>query len=199
MRAQATAKGRARDAAKDLLRGGRTAVAGSGPAALDAARMAARLGQEVDLVFGGLEEELGVDPDDLKAAIEEGVRIQAPVDPLAIDVDAHGFAQGLQGQRLDVVESQGKFVLEAAADGRITIEAQTVILAYGRKPNPFLRKVLPQLKFNANGTIWMDPQTGLTSVDKIFAAGNIATGAGAVVHAIASGKEAAWKIMEFLK
>jgi glutamate synthase (NADPH) small chain len=198
LRTQLAGKNTVINTSDHLMYGSQTAVIGSGPSALDAARMAIRLGQEVNLIFGGLEEELGVHTDDLAAAIEEGVKIMAPVEPLNIEVQ-EGFAKAVLGQKLEVVERDGKFILESMADGKISIDAQTVILSHGRRPNPFLSELLPQLKSNDNGSVWTDPQTGLTSVEKIFAAGNVATGAGAVVNAMASGKDIAKKIAEFLK
>ena len=198
MRAQSAGKEQAFDACGRLLHGLQTAVVGGGPSALDAARLAVRCGRQVHLIFGGMEEEMGVGADDLAAALEEGVHVHAPVEPLAIEAGPDGFASGVQCRRLEVIERERKLVLEPMADGQMMIEAQTVILSHGRRPNPFLRQHLPQLKWNVNGTLWMDERTGLTSVAKIFAAGNVATGAGPVVDAIASGKQAAKQMMEFL-
>ncbi len=199
MRAQARSKEKVRASAGNMLKGRRTAVVGSGHAAMDAARVAVRLGQEVDLIFGGLEEELGISEDEISAALEEGVRIHAPVEPLSIETDADGFAAAVICQRMEVVEKNKSLVLEPLADGQARIEAETVILSHGRKPNAFLRGHLPQLKWNPDGSLWTDPNTGLTSVEKLFAAGNVKTGAGAVVDAFVSGKETAKKIGEFLK
>lgn len=181
-----------------IVPGAKTAIIGGGAAALDAARVAIRRGQEADLIFEGMEEELGVDGDDLHAAVEEGVRLHAPVQALAIEADGNGFAAGVRCRQLEIAEKEGKFSLEPLADGQMTLAAKTVVLSRGRRPNQFLRKALPQLKWNENGTLWVDAHTGLTSMEKIFAAGNVATGAGPVVDAIASGKSAAKKIMEFL-
>ncbi|MBI4309847.1 MAG: FAD-dependent oxidoreductase [Candidatus Omnitrophica bacterium] len=198
MRAQSGAKAKVLETGRDLMLGAQTAVLGFGPSALDAARLAVRLGQQVDLIFGGPEEELGVHADDLKAAVEEGVKVHAPVKPLGIEPDARGFAGAVACRRLEMVEQDGKLSLQPVADGEILIEAQTVILSHGRRPNPFLRRGLPQLQYNDNGTLWVDAQTGLTNLENIFAAGNAVTGAGPVVDAIAGGKAAAKKIMEFL-
>jgi len=199
MRAQSEGKIPPSAAGAGLVPGATTAVIGAGPSALDAARLAARLDQQVDLIFGGMEEQMGVEAADLSAALKEGVRLHAPVEALGIQADPQGFAAGVSCRRLEVVEKEGRLSLGPASDAQELIEASTVILSNGRRPNPFLRGPLPQLKWNEDGTLWTDPQTGLTSMEKVFAAGNITTGAGPVVDAIAGGKSAAKKIMEFLK
>ena len=136
--------------------------------------------------------------DDLRAAVEEGLVLHAPVEPIGITADAQGFAKGVSCQPLELNEKEGKLSFVPSGE-QIFIDAQSVILSHGLKPNAFLKDHAAQLKWNSNGTIWTDAQTGMTSVEKIFAAGNVVTGAGVVVGAIASGKEAAHKIIEFLR
>ena len=198
LRVQMFNKTKTQDAARKLFLGDQTVVIGSGYSALDSARLARRMGQEVALIFGGLEEELGVRGDDLELAVEEGVKLLTPVRPERIDGDAQGFAKSVQGSRLEVVEEKEQLELKEIQDGQIVQEAQTVILSHGRVPNLFLSKHLPQLQCSKEGAIETDKSTGLTSVDRIFAAGNVVTGAGPVVDAIANGKRVAVQIKEFL-
>ncbi len=199
MRAQSLNKTKIGDNAKRLLQGTTTAILGCGYAAFDAAQFAIRLGQEVHIIFGGLEEEMGVHADDVRAALDEGVKLHVPVDPLSIEADDQGFAKSIVCQKMDVIEENGKLRLEPSADGQISIEAQTVILSNGTRPNPFIGKHLPQLQWKIGGGIVVDPVTGLTNVEKVFAAGNAVTGAGPVVDAIANGRSAAQHMIEFLK
>ncbi len=184
--------------AKGIWQGKQTVVLGGDGAALDAARLSIRAGQKVTLIFDGLEEEMGIRAEDLQLAQEEGVVLSMPMKALAIEGNAKGFATALTVEPLTVVEEEDRLVVKADGLERTTIEAQTVILSTGRKPNTFIRQHLPQLRLDEDGSIWVDAQTGLTSIEKIFAAGNVVTGAGSVVDAIASGKAAAGKIMEFL-
>ena len=198
LRAQMMGKSRTAGGCEQMLGGSQTVVIGGGASALDAARLARRCGQQVNVIFHGLEEQFGVRSDDLQAAIEEGIGLHAPMEVLSIEGDGEGCVKGVHCRRLDVVEKDGKLSLEPSVDGAVFMEAQTVVLSQGRRPNNSLRRELPQLKWQEDGRIWVDPQTGLTNLENIFAAGNVATGAGAVVDAIASGKLAAQKIMEFL-
>lgn len=184
---------------KNIWHGRDTIVIGGGYAGLDAARLAVRAGQRVTMLFNGLEEELGVSPEDLTLAQEEGVMISAPYSVQSIKDNDHGFCQGVMANALTVVEVEDRLEVKPEVKEQKFFDAQTVILVNRVKANTLISQHLPQLKLDDDGSIWVDGQTGLTSVEKIFAAGNVVTGAGSVVDAIASGKEAAHKILEYLK
>ena len=198
MRLQTLSKENVLVMASSLLRGAATVVVGGGYAALDAARMGLRLGQQVHLVFAGLEEEMGVSSDDLKEALEEGLNIQAPCEPLKIAADPQGFVVGLQYRRLDIMETKDGLILEPLKDSEDILKVQTVILANGQKGNHFLAQMTPSLRMNPNGTFWIDDKTSMTSLEKIFAVASVAAGPMTVVEALASGKGAAKKIMGYL-
>ena len=198
MRLQTLSKENVSVMAPSLLRGSATLVVGGGFAALDAARMAIRLGQQVHLVFAGLEEEMGILSDDLKEALEEGLNIQAPCEPLKIVADTQGFVAGLQYRRLDIMETKDGLTLEPVQDSETILEAQTVILANGQKANHFLAQTTSSLKINPNGTFWIDDKTAMTSVGKVFAAASAAAGPMTVVEALAGGKGVAKQSMGYL-
>lgn len=199
LRVQNLGKQQAYTAGASLLKGKKTVVIGGSAAAVDAARMAIRLGQQVHLVFPGLEEQMDAYGLDIKASLEEGLIIETPVEPMSIEAGEGNIAAGVRCRRLEIIEAQDGLVLEPMKEADFVLDAQTVILAHGGKPNTFIKTHLPQLKLNADGSIWIDAGSGQSSIDKVFACGNVVTGAGAVVDAIASGKTTAKKIMEFLK
>lgn len=200
MRAHILSKDRIAGSLSQLLRGHQTLVVGSGYAALDAARIAVRLGQETSLVFGGLEEEMGIPENDLKEALEEGIKIHTPFEPMKIVVNQEGSScGGVQCRRLEIVEGQDKLSLEVAKEEPVVLEAQTIILANSQKANPFLAKATPHLKVKADGTLWVNETTSLTSLEKVFAQGAVVKGAMNVVEALATGKAVAYQIMEHLK
>ena len=185
--------------AGNLLKGKQMIVVGKGYAALDAARLGLRLGQEVDLVFQGLEEEMGISHDDLKDAMDEGLKIHAPFEVLKIEGDSKGFVQSLRTRRLEITENNGVLTLVPAQEESEILQAQTIVLANGQKGNSFLAKVTAQLKANDNGTLWVEPHGYLTSLPKVFAVGSILDETITVVDAMAHGKAAAKEILEFLK
>ncbi len=181
------------------LLGSKVAVFGSGPTAFDCARLALRMGKKVSVVFPGLEEEVAVYPQDRKDAVDEGVKIESLTRPLEIMATKEHAVAGIKCERLDFTDdASGHWEVKAVPGSEFVLEADTVILAAGSKPSGAFKRFLPDLKFNDDDTVWVDAQTGKTSLDKFFASGNVTTGAGAVVDAIASGKRAALAITEHL-
>jgi glutamate synthase (NADPH/NADH) small chain len=169
----------------------KTVVIGRGSAAFDAARLSLRLGSEARVIFEGLGEQVppwagqaGVGFEILKESREEGVEL---LDSRVLEIvgDDNGFVKGVKCRKGD--------------EEPIVLEAQTVIIANGQRPNDFLKQCLPQLKWNENGSLWADAQTGMTNMEKIFAGGPAQGGSGeSVVKAIANGKAVAQKIIQYL-
>ena len=181
------------------LLGDNVVVIGYGHAAVDAARIVIRLGKKATVVFPGLEEEIRSYPSEKKSAIEEGVRFEMLVNPLEIVSRDGQRVKGLRCERLDFVEeSTGRWDIKPVPGSEFLIDADTVIVAGTPQPNIVLQRYLPGLQCSANGTVQVDPQTCQTSLDQIFAAGNVVTGAGSLVDAIANGKNAALAMDRYL-
>ncbi|MBF0570351.1 MAG: FAD-dependent oxidoreductase [Candidatus Omnitrophica bacterium] len=198
-RLQAIKKEDALQAARRQMIGGpNTVVIGCGQSAFDAARLIVRLGGKVQVIFEGFEEQAGVDHDILKESREEGIEIHS-IKALEMVGDAAGFVQGVKCRKLDIVDGKNGLKLEPSQDKSVILEAQTVIIANGQRPNDLLKNYLPQLKWDNDGSLWADAQSGMTSIDKVFGCGSVVTGGGSVVDAIAGGKAAAQKIIEYLK
>ncbi len=158
-----------------------TVVLGGGYGAFDAARLSLRLGSQVDLVFAQSEEQLGVDEDMLKGSSEEGINIHF-MQALEIIGDGNGLVRGVKCRK---------------EEETVVLEAQRVIIAYDHRPGDLLKQYLPQLRSNEDGSWWVDAQTGMTNVEKVFACGNAAALNGSVAEAIAGGKAAAQKIIAY--
>lgn len=181
------------------LLGSGVAVFGSGPKAFDCARLALRLGKKVSVVFPGLEEEAALYPQDRKDAVNEGVKIESLTRPLEILATKENAVAGIRCERLDFTDdSNGHWDVKAVPGSEFILEADTVILAGPSKPSDAVKRLWPALQFNDDGTVWVEPNTGGTSVKNVFASGNVATGAGPIVDAIASGKRAAEHIEAYL-
>ncbi len=98
------------------------------------------------------------------------------------------YAQSDDGQHWELIE---------VPDSEFIIEADTVILAVGHQPNSSAIESMREFKYNENGSILVD-ETMMTSVNSVFAAGNIVTDSGPFVDAFASGKYAAEQIESYL-
>lgn len=167
-------------------------VIGSNYAAVDCARAVVRLGKKASVVYPGLDEEFNIYEADKKNAVDEGVKLETLVNPLEILSDDQKKVKGLRCERLDFVEdSKGRWDIQAVPGSQFVLDADTVILSGSPKVNDRINKYLPGLQWTEEQTVWVDPLTGRTSVDRVFAAGNVVTGAGILVDAIASGKNAA--------
>ena len=182
--------------------GQKIVVVGSGNTALDCARLARRLGRQVTLMFRRTEDEMRVRKEERDYAKEEGVSLEPLLKPLEILANPQNFVSGLKCIRMDYADSEieGKWELIPVPESECILQADTVILAIGHEPNTFM--VSPEqgvsLRLKEDGSIWVDEQTAMTSSKGIFACGNVATNAGPVVEAMASGKRAAEKIVQYL-
>jgi glutamate synthase (NADPH/NADH) small chain len=185
-------------ARRQMIVAAKTVVVGRGEAAFDAARLSRRLGSETHVVFEGFEEQAGVSAGVLNESKEEGIEIHS-MRALEMLGDELGFVKGVKCRKLDVIEGKGGLTLEASGDEPIVLEAATVIIANGQRPNNFLKQVLPQLKWDEDGSLWANGQTGMTSMERVFGAGSVMTAGGSVVAAIAGGKTAAQKIIQYLQ
>jgi len=175
-RVQALTKDDALDAARQqMIATPKTVVIGRGYAAFDAARLTLRLGSATQIVFDGFEEEAGVGEDILMEAKEEGLEVHS-MKVQEIIGDANGYVSGVRCQKLDIVEAKEGLTLEASTEEPVILEAQTVIIANGHRSHEIFKQSSPP----------------------VFACGDMVTGAGSVVDAIASGKNVAQKIIQYL-
>jgi glutamate synthase (NADPH/NADH) small chain len=168
-------------AAKEKGVPARTVVLGHGPAAFDAARMSLRLGSQVDLVFAGLEEQLGVSDEVIKESAQEGLSVHC-LQAVEIVGDDHGFVRGVKCLKLDMVEGEHGLKLQASDEAPAILEAQCVIIANG---------------YRAGDSLKIDPRTGMTSKERIFACGSVVK-SGSVAEVMAGAKVAAQKIIQYL-
>ncbi|MHA1115557.1 MAG: FAD-dependent oxidoreductase, partial [Candidatus Heimdallarchaeaceae archaeon] len=74
------------------------------------------------------------------------------------------------------------------------IECDVVIIAIGNNPNPIIPQTTPDLETSKWGTIITNSKTGETSLQRVYAGGDIATGAATVIAAMGAGKIAAKSI-----
>jgi len=183
-----------------FMLGERIAVIGSGNTALDCARSARRLGRQVTLLFRGTEEEMRVRSDEIKFAKEEGVVIEPLLKPVEILPDQNNFVGSLKCVRLDYADPEGKdeWQLMPVPQSEFMMDVDTVVIAIGHRPNSTVSKLSAQLSLNKDGTIKVNEKNGMTTLEGVFACGNVVTNAGPLVQAMASGKRAAQWIENYV-
>jgi len=74
-----------------------------------------------------------------------------------------------------------------------------VIVAFGNRPHPLIPQSTEGLQVSSHGTIVAEAGTGATSLEGVFAGGDIVTGAATVILAMGAGKDAARAITAFLE
>jgi glutamate synthase (NADPH/NADH) small chain len=176
------------------------AVIGGGNVAFDACRTALRLGSQVILVYRRTEKEMPARIDEIENAKEEGVIFQVLTQPIKIIGDKKGFVKGLECIKMELGEPDetGRRRPIPLKDSNFILDVDTVIVAIGQRPNPLLAKLIPGLKTNPDGTIWVD-RNFMTSIPGVFAGGDIITGADTVISAMGAGKKAAQSIAKYLR
>lgn len=175
-------------------------VIGGGNVAFDCARCAIRLGKKVTLVYRRTEEEMPAREAEIKNAKEEGLNFQLLTQPIRVIGDENGYVKGLECIKMELgpLDASGRRKPIPIKDSNFILDTDTVIVAIGQSPNPLIPKSSPDLKINANGTIWVDSDL-MTSIGGVFAGGDIITGADTVISAMGAGKRAARSIDEYIK
>ena len=182
---------------KSLKIGKKTAVIGGGNVAVDAARSAIRLGSEsVRVYYRRSIKEMPAIPEEVEEAIREGVKIHYLSSPVKIN-ERGKKAVGLECVRMRLTEpdQKGRRKPVPIEGSTYKVAADTIIVAIGQRVD---RKILKGLDVNQDGTIRVDPKTSETSIKGVFAGGDVVTGPGWAIDAIAAGKKAAESISRYL-
>lgn len=164
-------------------------VVGGGNTAIDASRTALRLGSEVMLLYRRTRDEMPAVPEEIEAAIREGVAIRFLVAPVAVNA-AEGRMTSLEMQRMELgdPDSSGRRAPRPIPDSNFTLQAETVMTAIGEDPDlQFAREDLPR----SGGKIVVDDSQA-TSAGLVYAGGDAASSAGGTVAtALRAGRRAA--------
>ena len=181
--------------------GKRAAIVGAGNVAMDAARTAKRLGAEqVYIVYRRSKEEMPARKEEIGHAEEEGIELRLLNNPVAIVGDDKGWVKGLQCVKMELGEpdASGRRSPVAIPDSEYVLDVDMVVMAIGQGPNPLIKDTTPDLEVNKRGNIVADA-VGATSIPRVFAGGDIVTGAATVISAMGAGKKAAAAIDEYLQ
>ncbi len=188
---------RAANLGKKINLGKTVAVIGGGNVAIDAARTALRCGAEnVEIYYRRSRHEMPAIAEDVDEALREGIRLHCLAAPLRIH-QKNECVSGLECQRMKLGEpdEQGRKRPVPIAGSSFKVKADTIIAAIGQRTD---ERILKGLELNEDGTIKVDPATGETSQKGVFAGGDVVTGPGWAIEAIAAGKKAAEAIHQYL-
>ena len=170
------------------LIGRKVAVYGGGNTAMDAARVARRLGAEESIiVYRRTEEQMPAHAEEREGALREGVKMNWLRTISSLD-------EGDLTVEIMELDEDGR----ARGTGRFEkLEADTVILALGQEADSnFLRRI-PGMHFE-HDVVQVDPRTLMTGVPGIFAGGDAVPSERTVTIGVGHGKRAATQIDAWL-
>ncbi len=176
-------------------------VIGAGNVAMDSARSALRLGaKKVYIIYRRTEFEMPARIDEIKRAKEEGVEFALLTHPVRFFGDENGWVKEteLLKNELGDPDSSGRRRPVPIKGSEFRMKLDTVVCAIGQGPNPLLARTLTNLKLDEDGNIIVD-KNHMTSIEGVFAGGDIVTGAATVIAAMGAGKKAAQAIDRYLK
>lgn len=178
--------------------GKRVAVIGGGNAAVDAARAAKRSGaEEVLLLYRRSRIEMPAISSEVEEAEREGVQFQFLTGPVKVFAN-DGHIAGIECIKMELGEPDGtgrRFPMPIkGTEFRINID--NVVIAVGQKADKTCFG--EDLGYSGTDTLLADPVTLKTTMEGVFAGGDVVSGPADVVSAIGAGQEAATSIELYL-
>jgi NADPH-dependent glutamate synthase beta subunit-like oxidoreductase len=185
---------------RELARG-KVGVIGGGNSAVDAARVARRQQgvESVTILYRRTPEEMPAFAEEVQAAFQEGIRVEPLTSPLRV----LGQGENLTGlvclrNRPGKREASGRRKPVPLPGSEFSLPLDTLIVAVGEEPEVD-HLASAGVDMTPEGTVRADSMTLQTSRPGVFAGGDLATGPGTVVEAVAAGKRAALMIDRYLK
>jgi len=167
--------------------------------AMDAAHTASRFGgREINVVYRRSLVEMPALREEVRGAEEEGVRFHLLTNPDRIEKDEHGEVRGMWCRKMKLGEpdASGRRRPVPIEGSDFFLECDNVLIAIGQDFElSFIEAERDGLQAR-DGIISCDPETGSTSAQDVFLAGDLAYGAKLLIHAVASGKAVARTLYE---
>ncbi|HBC88968.1 MAG TPA: glutamate synthase (NADPH), homotetrameric [Lentisphaeria bacterium] len=178
----------------------KVAVLGGGNVAMDSARTAVRLGaEEVHIIYRRTEKEMPARIEEIAHAKEEGVIFHILENAKRFIGNEYGCVTQVECLRYELGEpdSSGRRRPVEIKGSEFIMDFDTVIVAIGNDSNPLIKQTTNGLNTTKWGNIIVD-ETQKTSIDRVFAGGDIVLGAATVILAMGEGRRAAKSINELL-
>ena len=176
-------------------------VIGGGNVAMDCARSSMRLGTDVCLLYRRSRNELPARHEEIENAEEEGLICKFLAAPVEFYGDEKGWVKAMKCHRYGTWRTRRKRKKRRQSRFQVAsslMDVDTVIIAIGQTPNPIIQRTTDGLQSDPrHGTICVN-EVGKTSLDGVYAGGDVATGAATVISAMGAGKRAAKAMHEYL-
>ncbi|MEK7406886.1 MAG: NADPH-dependent glutamate synthase, partial [Acidobacteriota bacterium] len=178
--------------------GAHTVVIGGGNSAMDAARWAKRLGSDTTIMFRRGRAELRARLAEVGHVEEEGVKFEFLAVPVRIFGDENGRVCEMECLRMQLGEpdESGRPSPVPMPGSEYRVPVDTIVMAIGQSPNPTVQRATPQLVTN-RGKVTIDGG-GKTSMERVYAGGDVVRGGSTVILAMRDGRAAAEAIDQAL-
>ncbi len=175
-------------------------VVGGGNVAMDCARTALRLGAESRIVYRRSRHELPAREEEVENAEEEGVIFNLLTLPIRCIGNGNGWVKEIECLKMELGEpdASGRRTPVPIENSEFIMPADAIIVAIGNSPNPLIPDSTRGLQITKKGTIVADEATGKTTLDKVWAGGDVVSGAATVISAMGAGRRAARSMSEYL-
>ena len=172
-------------------------VIGGGNVAIDAARSLNRLGIEVHLMYRRSMDELPARKMEVRHALEEGIIFDLLKLPKEILVDEFNNVIGMKvvNMKLGNIDESGRRSVIEDNNSIHEVKCDMVVMALGTSINHEALKNT-NIKLTDKGLI--EVEEGKTSIDKVYAGGDVVTGSATVILVMEAGKKAAKEIIKSL-
>ncbi|SHJ51136.1 NADH-quinone oxidoreductase subunit F [Dethiosulfatibacter aminovorans DSM 17477] len=185
---------------KEVPIGRKVAVIGGGNTAIDAARVALRMGaEEVHILYRRRIEDMPADKREIRDAMEEGIQIHELVMPLEIAGSSENGVEKIICSRINLegFDSKGRRKPVKRENSEFDFEVDMVIPAVSQYSDlPFISK--DEVELTGYGSFVIDSKNNMTSMEGVFAGGDVVRGSDVVITAIADGKKSAVEIDKYL-
>jgi glutamate synthase (NADPH/NADH) small chain len=184
-----------------VISGKKVAVIGGGNTAMDAVRTSKRLGAERSMIiYRRSIEEMPARVEEIKHAQEEGIEFMNLHNPLEYYADENGRVNKMKVQKMKLGEpdASGRRRPIPIEGSEFVMEVDTVVVSVGVSPNPLIPQSMKELDVSSWGTIKVDPDSMHSSVEGVFAGGDIVRGGATVILAMGDGRKAAEAMNNYL-
>jgi glutamate synthase (NADPH/NADH) small chain len=176
-------------------------VIGGGNTAMDAVRIARRLGaRSATLVYRRSRAEMPARAEEVHHAEQEGIEFHLLTNPIEFIGDEKGWLTGARCMKMELGEpdESGRRSPVPIQGSEYILPASVAIIGVGTTANPLIQSTTPDLATNKWNYIVADPETMRTSKRGVFAGGDIVTGGATVILAMGAGRKAAASIHDFM-
>ena len=176
--------------------GKRVVVIGGGSAAIDVARSALRAGHEVTILALESVSQMPAQREEVIEASDEGVAlVNGAMLTEVFDTGTAGLVLECLRVQFETGATRGQFTVTPIPDSAFALDADAIVVSIGQDPDlaPF------SAAFETEGALLKANERQATSLDRVYAGGDVASMARFVTEAIGMGKRAALEVNRVLR